>query len=375
MTFAKLASFTRWLKSHGAYIEHVDCIVSDFLPIITALGHVEHLRSLRLGFFVDAFDDILSGLHLALGSLGRLKCLQELDVCMKLPDDDTELCVDMSGLESATGLTSMQFGGRIQSESLQHPFAAMSHRLHVLKLDVGNWEDLTPISCLSQLESVNFCAGQSDRMPGDCLVGCFATMCWLTSVSLGDLNGVTTLGLSSSIHTRLEKLESEWLRDMRCLPEASYLFPCLKTLQIFCESERSPGLQGVLAPLAKPRLGIANTTLQSLAMHSWGMSYPDIVCYLHALTDLCLDGGTFSCFPAELYDLESLKTLQLRRCHDEPDMDVHTTLLLGMPSLNSVCLQSCDRKYQQHEAIFSREDPAEAAQVHKTLTFSKFHLL
>lgn len=135
------------------------------------------------------------------------------------------------------------------------------------------------------------------------------------------------------------------LTDLPSLPAASYAFPHLKTLHIMqYEDDNDDGsfkLQDVLAPLAKPACGIANTVLQSLTIECGAMAFPEIICHLQALTSMYLNGGKFCHLPAELSNLKSQKTLQLRRGDDgDTALNIHRTLLHNMPSLNTLCFEA-----------------------------------
>lgn len=189
---AKLASFTRWLRTQKGYVEQIRFKLACSVPVILALSHLPHLKKLHIQLGYEHADqaDVLV-------SLDALSGLQELglDTC----EEQEEICVDMSCLAGLTSLTSLQLGGHIQMLSLQHTLPELAPDLCTLQLNVGNWEQkLGSLSCLTQLEGIDLSGGDDKDLLAEPLVQCFAAMSHLTSVSL------------ACYHAGLEHLRTHW---------------------------------------------------------------------------------------------------------------------------------------------------------------------
>lgn len=353
----KLTSFTRWLRTHKAYVEQLRCDVPDMSPVLVTLSHVSHLRKLHLTLQYDHSNNV-DEVSEILAFLDSQTGLQELSLDKDSPVQS--ISVDISCLAALTSLTSLHLAGNLQMLSLQQSLPALGPRLRALQLDVGNWRrQLGLLSCLSQLESIDlYDWGHEDLWPAEPSAECFPALCLLTSVSLSGMPCTFILGLHTSIHTGLETLSLFNMIGSCQLPHDSHQFPRLRSLKILHDDNMySDSLSVALLPLAKPELGAANTTLQSLSLAGYHWRFPATILHLHSLTGLCLSHGAFEHLPAELSGLTSLKELEFCFCRN---LNVCLTLLLSMSSLQTLSLNECSHR-MTHDYF------AEVKQIHPSL--------
>lgn len=172
---------------------------------------------------------------------------------------------DSASFTLLTSLSSLCIGYYLDNLS----FDAFGESLRELKLGICPAE-LSQLSSLRRLQVIEL-ASYYTQYYDDGLAECFADMSCLSSISISNMEGVTTLGLSPETHPNLAVLLVDSMGGLYSLPEASYKFPHVKTVGIFhcCDLHN----KWLLEPLTCPETGVASTVLQSLTLQ--GHPYTD----------------------------------------------------------------------------------------------------